>query len=140
VTYGRQGVAKPNTIKSHHAIIYTGSKEVQPQSSELPREGEWGMLKSIRVKPRLRSSKLDPMSRVNFAKIYTVEHNVKVMDFGDVHEDSIHVLNSQWVWALTQDTTGQISTPATTEVAELEQINEHPDESGGQGEFYDGDA
>ena len=29
-------------------------------------------------------NKMDPMSRVNFLKIYTVEHNVKVEDFGHV--------------------------------------------------------
>jgi len=29
------------------------------------------------------------MSRINFRKVSTVEHNVKVFDFGIVHENSM---------------------------------------------------
>jgi hypothetical protein len=95
------------------------------------------MLNSIRVRPQKQGAKMDPMSRINFAKIYTIEHNVKVMDFGDVHEDSIHVLEEQWKWALTQDTTGQIGTPGA---AELEQIDEAYDEPAIQSGYYAVDA
>ena len=46
---------------------------------------------------------MDPMSRLDFAKIYTVEHNVKVFDFGDVHKDHIHTLKTQWRYVLKRD-------------------------------------
>jgi hypothetical protein len=68
--------------------------------SENPVETEHGMLPSIRVRGRSRRDELNAFSRVNFAKIYTVEHNVKVFDFGDVHEDYrdllLHNFNSVW--------------------------------------------
>jgi hypothetical protein len=60
------------------------------------------MLESIRVVPKSRTDKMDELSRVNFAKIYTVEHNVKVYDFGDVHERYKHILKQQFrlVWGI----------------------------------------
>ncbi len=39
---------------------------------------------SIRVEPVDPSHKLDPASRLNYAKLYTVEHNVKVFFIGQV--------------------------------------------------------
>lgn len=35
---------------------------------------------------------LDPLSRINFAKTYTVEHNVRVLGIGKVHEDDLPLL------------------------------------------------
>lgn len=45
-------------------------------------------------------------SRINFAKIYTVEHNVKVYDFGDVHEKFVTQLLASWTWVLNRDLNG----------------------------------
>jgi hypothetical protein len=42
----------------------------------------------ICVKPKGPHHKLDPTSRLNYAKIYTVEHNVKVCFIGVVHDKS----------------------------------------------------
>lgn len=58
------------------------------------------MLEPIKVKPNDRRDRMEPASRVNFGKTYTVEHNVKVYDFGNVDKDSAHRLRSQWkrVW------------------------------------------
>jgi hypothetical protein len=100
MTYGRQGVAKYGTTKCHHAIIWSGSQEPQPQPNEFPIDGESGMMAPIRVVPKLRSDQLDPMCRVNFAKIYTVEHNVKVYNFGDVHKDFLEAMIRQWEYTL----------------------------------------
>ena len=63
--------------------MYTG--DVEPQS--LPTErvtGEPPMGPSIRVIGTAPFHKMDERSRVNFMKVYTVEHNVKVEDFGNV--------------------------------------------------------
>lgn len=58
------------------------------------------LLRPIRVASHQKYEKLDPLSRINFYKIYNVEHNVKVYDFGRVHRDSEFRLqyqfNSAW--------------------------------------------
>ncbi|KAK5148754.1 hypothetical protein LTR04_000554, partial [Oleoguttula sp. CCFEE 6159] len=80
---------------------------------------EEAMSNPIKVIVAARKTKLDSMSRINFGKIYTVEHNVKVFDFGDVHPDSQMWLLHQWQavmglnfafpWAKTAD---QLSGPS----------------------------
>lgn len=40
---------------------------------------------------------LDPTSRLNYAKIYTVEHNLKVSFIGRVHEDSFRTLKRDYL-------------------------------------------
>ena len=52
------------------------------------------MMSAIRVKAK---------SRVNFAKIYTVGHNVEVYDFGDVHSDYMTTLKCQWTYVLKRE-------------------------------------
>lgn len=44
---------------------------------------------------------LDPASRLHLARLYTVEHNIKAMPFGRVHQDSENELKTQFniVWA-----------------------------------------
>jgi hypothetical protein len=78
------------------------SEEPEPNEDELPNEDERPMLAPIRVDPRSRTDALDPMSRVNFVKLCTIEHNVKVYDFGMVHKDSERVLqrNFNRCWSL----------------------------------------
>ena len=63
---------------------------------ELPRPGERGMMSAIRCKGHKRSDRLHPMARINFARTYTVEHSVKVYDFGDVHKDDLYHLSNNW--------------------------------------------
>jgi hypothetical protein len=54
---------------------------------------ETGMTKqAISVDPSGPDQKLDQMSRINFGKMYTVEHNVKVMSVGKISEGSRHLL------------------------------------------------
>lgn len=54
---------------------------------------ETGMTKDpISVDPSGPDQKLDQMSRINFGKMYTVEHNVKVMSVGNISEASKHLL------------------------------------------------
>jgi len=54
------------------------------------------MRRSILVEAKSRTDKLDKMSRVNYAKIYTVEHNVKVYDFGQVGKGYLNRLTTQF--------------------------------------------
>jgi len=39
---------------------------------------------------------MDPASRIHYGKMYTVEHNVKVCNFGMVHPDHIPIVIAQW--------------------------------------------
>lgn len=87
LTYHRQGTTKPGVKREDHAIIYTGDRP--------PRgiEGEDQLkLRPIRVIPKTPRDKLEKESRINYAKIYTVEHNVKVHFIGYVDPTFQHKL------------------------------------------------
>ncbi len=61
-----------------------------------PVEGEVRLNKEpIAVEPT-QSQKLDPASRVNFDKVYTVEFNVKVKSIGKVTSKSMPKLTGYW--------------------------------------------
>ncbi|BAE59654.1 unnamed protein product [Aspergillus oryzae RIB40] len=82
-TYGRLGVAKASVDPSKHAIIYMNG--AQPKSG--PNEPR--MTKEpLEVTPE-PYQKLHAMSRLNFGKIYTVEHNQKVLPVGKISEESM---------------------------------------------------
>jgi hypothetical protein len=51
---------------------------------------------------------MDPASRINLAKIYTVEHNVKVYDFGSVESGYISKLLTSWNYVLRSDLYGNL--------------------------------
>ncbi|KAL4933293.1 uncharacterized protein BDV17DRAFT_251537 [Aspergillus undulatus] len=78
-TYGGQGVAKPGIDEAQHAIVYMRG------ASPIASEDERPMVKEpLEISPDRQGERLDPMSRLNFGKIYTVEHNVKVLPIGKV--------------------------------------------------------
>jgi hypothetical protein len=93
-TYGGRGVPE-NKANGHHAIMYTGRDPPQPTPSEVvPTEPPMGEpIRVIGIKPW---NTMDPMSRVNFLKLYTVEHNVKVEEFGNVDRDDEWKLMAQF--------------------------------------------
>ena len=67
-----------------HAIIYTG-----PWPSPLL-GGEQSLQKEpILVIPTDPRESLDVASRINFGKVYTVEHNLKVKDVGQISPTSL---------------------------------------------------
>lgn len=89
-TYGRQGTLKSGLSEADikaHAVIYM----VDTSSEAAP--GERIVKNPIAVKPAKEDQKLHSMSRINFDKIYTIEHNVKVMNVGKVAEGSLHNLS-----------------------------------------------
>ncbi|KAF2134753.1 hypothetical protein P153DRAFT_362491 [Dothidotthia symphoricarpi CBS 119687] len=94
-TYGNRGVPQ-NKEKYHHAIMFTGNQPPQPLPSEQPRIGELGMGTPIHVEASRPYNRMDPLSRVNFVKVYTIEHNVKVEDFGRVNPLWEHTFLSQF--------------------------------------------
>ncbi|KAH1345820.1 hypothetical protein KXV68_004133 [Aspergillus fumigatus] len=83
-TYGGQGVAKPGVDPAKHAIVYMrGSvptcKPDEPRMTKEPLE----------INPARPDERLDEMSRLNFGKVYTVEHNVKVRHVGMISSTSM---------------------------------------------------
>ena len=70
--------------QSSHTIVYTGQRPPTRRAEEAE------MMKDpIRVIPSNANEKLDPMARINFGKVYPIEHNVKVKEIGQVDEESI---------------------------------------------------
>jgi len=85
LTYGGQGTRKKGVHAEDHAVIYT-------EPSPIFKDGEQITKKSIRMVPDSSRHKLDTASRINYAKVYTVEHNVKVYFVGRItrkHEQQV---------------------------------------------------
>ncbi|KAJ6188162.1 hypothetical protein N7519_003070 [Penicillium mononematosum] len=82
-TYSGQGVAKAGIDRSKHAVIHMRGDRPRAVRSE-PRMAK----EPLEVDPARPDQKLDCMSRVNFGKVYTVEHNVKVLPVGKITEAS----------------------------------------------------
>jgi hypothetical protein len=69
-----------------HAVIYTSTTRTSTRTSE-----QRSLLTKHTHKATLASTnKLDPISRLNYAKLYTVEHDVKVWFIGKVDGKSIN--------------------------------------------------
>jgi len=85
LTYGGQGTLKKGVHAESHAVIYTSKAPVM-------KPGERITKKSIKMDPFSPRDRLDPTSRINYAKLYTVEHDVKVHFVGKVfarHEQRV---------------------------------------------------
>ncbi len=96
-TYGGRGVTKRGVIAKDHTIIYTGDQAPDRL------EGEEAMYKEpIRVIPD-PGALLDSRSRLNFGKVYTVEHNVKVKNIGVVDKMDIPKLEKAHLALLLQE-------------------------------------
>lgn len=88
LTYGRRGCGKNGVHKSDHARIYTTPTPPDLLNAEtnLKRGEAPVQTTAFRVEPSRPTDFLDPRSRINLGKIYTIEHNVKVRSLGYVVE------------------------------------------------------
>lgn len=92
-TYRGYGVAKHGFKQvdiDGHAVIHASTAE--PYTS--PREPI--MRKEPLKVNMVQGERLDPMSRINFTTVHTVQHNVKVKNIGIVHPDSKVHLTNYW--------------------------------------------
>jgi len=78
-TYRNRGLGKGGIKLEDHAIIYTSSPA--PKDDGVDKE-------PIQVVPKTPRDKLLVGSCLNYAKIYTVEHNVKVLFIGEIEKHS----------------------------------------------------
>src|SRR6266487_2048568 len=90
-TYRMQGANKPGIDLRAHAIIHM--KDNPPKEKYMGRRLDKEPLK---VNPDTPGAKLELSSLLNFSKIYTVEHNVKVKSIGWISEDSKPKLLAYW--------------------------------------------
>jgi hypothetical protein len=85
LTYGRQGVLKHGVHAHDHAPIYTHGENLVL----LKGEEERGLTRTaIAIVPDSPSVVLLPESRLNYAKLYPIEYNVKVCSMGQVWKGS----------------------------------------------------
>ena len=101
MSYGKQGVGKPTVKKSEHSIVYTTKDPPEPLPEETPSRGEEGMRpQAIRIDVDNPTHKLDHTSRLDYGKVYTIQHNIKVQSYGKVNPRSMNALVHQFgnVW------------------------------------------
>jgi len=88
-THGGRACTKPGLDQRKHTIVYTGA---QPPD-KLPGENRLNK-EPIRIIPIDQSEKLDPLSRVNLAKTYPIEHNIRVKEVGRVSQADLKKLQT----------------------------------------------
>lgn len=124
-TYGKRGCGKGTTVKWQHSMAHTGREAPALLQGEAPGPGEEAMMLPIRVEPSRRGDKMETSSRIDYSRMYTVEHYVKVKDSGTVHKDHIKRLRTQW-WRIMKsnyaDTAGQSTSTSQAASGYLEWV------------------
>ncbi|KAL4955220.1 hypothetical protein BDW69DRAFT_124387 [Aspergillus filifer] len=83
-TYNHRGVAKRGVEPDKHAIVHLEDR------NPFRADGEPRMIKEpLALRPDRPDEGLDRMSRINFGKIHTVEHNVRVRPLGRIADSSM---------------------------------------------------
>ena len=93
-TYNGKGVAKKGfneCDRAAHSIIYMKGEAPFRADDEFDITKE-----AIEVNPATLDQKLDRMSRLNFGKVHTVEHNVRVKPVGQVARSSLDYFRTYW--------------------------------------------
>jgi hypothetical protein len=94
-SYNGKGVAKSGLSSSDraaHAVIYM--EGTRPAISDA--EDKMMDKIAIAVGPAGADRKFDVMSRINFGKVHTIEHNVKVMNVGNIRRESLNDFEAYW--------------------------------------------
>lgn len=83
-TYSRQGTRKPGVHAKDHAVIHMAGTEpfIHPNETAM-------IKRPLEVEPASFGQTLHEMSRINFGKVHTIEHNIKVMPVGKITEESM---------------------------------------------------
>ena len=102
-TYNGQGVARRGAKRSDHCIVYSTKDppNLVPGEEASNRDEPTMQPYSIKVDPQ-PGEKLDPLSRIDFAKPQTIHNYVKVKTVGHVNSKSINHLVNQFRLVITQ--------------------------------------
>jgi hypothetical protein len=88
-TYQKRGTTKSRINVENHAIVYAaGSEPKLLPEEELPGMGSFPIVMED------KSVTVDQSSRLNFGKVYTVEHNIKVRNVGKINKESLSRLRA----------------------------------------------
>jgi len=100
-----------------HTIIYTGST-IPPEHSRQAIDGTMVYERLVKRPIRVESERadaegqLDPRARLNYSKIYTVEHYVRILNIGIVHPNSLATLREDSPYRRDRPTAKQANPPA----------------------------
>jgi hypothetical protein len=112
-TYGGQATLKAGVLSSCHAIVYGGDKAPEQL------DGEGLTLRPIRVEMTSNQT-LSPISRLNFGKIYNIEHYLPVKSLGMVSAKSMTYLKQNFKYTMSEENPnayGSLSSPAISSSA-----------------------
>jgi hypothetical protein len=93
-TYGGQGLKKMGMTRQEvaaHATIH-----MTDQQPRIIPEEQWMTKEPLEVEPSTWDQELAPFSRLNFAKVYTVESFHKVAEVGKVAQKSLQRFRQYW--------------------------------------------
>lgn len=85
-TYGGQGTLKRGVNPDNHAVAYDSRRKPTTKA------GEKMQKRPFPIKVEDPQEKIDPMTRLEFSKVYTVEHNVKVLKIGRIPDEHLNML------------------------------------------------
>ncbi len=102
MTYAKRGCKKRGVNPRLHGIAYPAGTKPRPLAGE-PELG----FKPISIKLEIEDELIAKESRVNYARLVTVEHNVKVHFIGHVPKESYNTVHYAVgkAWNLRADTT-----------------------------------
>lgn len=87
LTYENRGCKKPGVKASKHGIVYSDGTKPKLLDGE-PKLG----VRPVRMRIYAPGEQLARESRVNYAKLTTVEHNVKVFFIGSIHRPDFSIV------------------------------------------------
>jgi len=93
-TYGGQGTTKSDVRAQDHAAVYAQGNSPPPLEENLEKE-------PFAIVVEEPSESIGSMSRINFAQVYTIQHNVKVIKVGRISKDQLERLNKYFVDSIT---------------------------------------
>lgn len=83
-TYGKRGLAKQGLDLNLHAVAHDERRMPYTREDEPPLRRQ-----PLAITVLSPGQKIDKMSRINFSKFHTVEHNVEVRDIGVISDSSM---------------------------------------------------
>jgi hypothetical protein len=90
-TYHRQGASKNRIRADNYAAVYPVGGEVRLSPDENLTKAPFP------IKVEEAREYIDPTSRINFGRLYTVEHNIKVLKVGRIPNEHLPRLDEYFV-------------------------------------------
>lgn len=94
-TYSGQATTKPGVVADDHCVIAPagGTVQLHPREKQLKKSPLFAVVEDTSIS-------INAMSRINFAKVYPVEYNIRVRNIGRLVSDSIRDLDRYFLEAM----------------------------------------